>query len=625
MSEITENIKGYLNELDNYMQRLNEGKLSRNDKRMFLEMSEEYYRIFEEYSAEDKGFPKELLNEIENFNANIINQDVNAIGIASELFERINKNGEMYNNMHTRVELMQDVFQKDVATYRLHDEKIEILQKLVDMDLKIYGKVTDETIAILEVQHCELQDTKVIEIYERELTEEKHEKTLQQVSNEKEQNKIVLHLPRMPRTQFRDLVKQLKSHGAKFDANHKEWSIISDNHNMDFFAPYITGKENGDYSFQGLVAPEQIGAGEKENFRVYAYTRSEYTKPPKPIYGENAEQLVAKLQEYNRTRTEEMKYQTCYVQKLNRMTNKYENMSRYDVITGEDITPIYLNLPHLKPTMFKELVNEIEAAGAMYSPVKKAFYITRQADLNKFAAYLPLSGKEEIVGENRSKKILDYTIESGKEYYDNRVKVTVEGLKPIQIYGDDYDVHFPSMSMEETREIVEKYVLPDLRNNYPGEKRQDAIQYKGKTYNPLQYNVIQMAKQQQFTSEQMALLERPELTADRMNEVRFAISDGLSVEQIKQFGNPEYEQWQMDICRTGMQNGLTYEEVKPLLKSDNYKASQWGERRAQLQKMIHEKNDSKKGLLTKLNHYKGKSAERLNSVEHVPKISEVVR
>lgn len=445
-------------------------------------------------------------------------------------------------------------------------------------------------------------------------------------------SRINLQLPRMSRDAFRELTKRLKANGAKYDNKNTQWYIMPDNQNMDFFNEYIPGKmqevkedtnnaaKESDQSLDtdAEVTPEQFALDGKETYRAYAYMRGNNQKP-KPVYGKSAEQIVEKLQSWNKGRTDNMKLQTCYIQKLNPETNKFENVGKWDLTTGKDITPIYLNIPHMDDrNEFKQLVASLKADGAKYNNIKKAFYITRQDDLNKFSAYLPLAGTHNETHKDGSKTERNFTIEPGQEYYDNRVQVTVDGMKPIQIYGDDYDVHFPSMSADETRDIVEKYVLLELQGQYQTQELPSEIEYDGKMYDPLQYNVLKLAEQQHFTKEQMGLIEHPEFSSDRMNEIRFAIRDGLSAEQIAQFANMSYEQWQMDLCRIGLQHGFTMQELQPIINPDGYTPDRWGERRNQLQKMVHDKN-RKGSLLSKLDDNKSKVASAQNEKNTVEK------
>ena len=147
-----------------------------------------------------------------------------------------------------------------------------------------------------------------------------------------------------------------------------------------------------------------------------------------------------------------------------------------------------------------------------------------------------------------------------------------------------------------------------------GKMREIKVAYNGKMYDSKQYDVILMAQRQHFSKEQMKLLERPELSAEKMNEIRFAIRDGLSAEQILQFSTPEHELWQMDFCRIGMQHGLTYNEMKELLDTSNYSKDDWGKRRNMLALLIKEKESvrqprQKNSVINKLNENRERSAE----------------
>lgn len=1041
MSEITDYLKGYLNELDNYMSRLNTNRLSRKDRKLFLEMSNEYYEFFHQhYEADHNAFPEALFGVIENFNDNIANQDKDAVSLANEYYKKITDIAGRFRDTIERIELLAGVFQKDVAAFNLHDEKIAMLQDLVDLDQRMQGKISQETLQVLEVQHCEVVDGKVIEVQEQKskrgtetpaipdtdpqektkqqieefsqehedmnhdqnktqereedmeerknnvttingkeyrvfteaqldqmlteqaqtpkrqrkildlsdcyienyvfkgdmdyvsfdgsnfkncefrMTKSNHtsfknsvfadcnlghsdfkncsfdtanligtvfdynmfiecafdnalikkspistsnfykvsfsnttlddvnvsnmepntfiecktdsviyrlggatrdelerytenvkdafnnngysykveftewnqpdrlEKDLEsgetqytvkifdegsnlsndfvctarfnpetfdildvdsakafdqkttamfaeqvsdglwlengiketeylrnsfellgvnefldpkvivtysaapefkrnqiytltefnerlaglnkeitgasseridfvvgiaekgmdkpeflynqtymaghedtdwytkfvkgfdaQTSVEKRQlnlvsnfiqmnSRINLKLPRMERKAFLELTKQLKENGARYDSVKTQWYILPDNENKEFFNKFIPGKSNHEKSDPGTeFTPEQFNLDGKSTYRAYAYMRGNDQKP-QPVYGKSLEQIVEKLQTLNKSRTDETKLQTCYIQKLNPDTNKFENIGKWDLATGKDITPIYLTIPHMDDrNEFKQLVSTLKANGAKYNSIKKAFYITRQDDLNIFAPYLPFAGSSNETRDNGSKTEKNFIIEPGQEYYDNRVQVTIEGMKPIQIYGDDYDVHFPSMSADETRDIIEKYVIPELSGRFQEKELPSKLEYNGQIYDSMQYDVLKLAEQQHFTKEQMSLLEHPELSSDRMNEVRFAVRDGLSAEQIAQFASPSYEQWQMDLCRIGLQHGFSMKELQPVINPEGYTPDRWGERRNHLQKMVHEKDRAnKKSLISRLDNNKEK-------------------
>lgn len=290
---------------------------------------------------------------------------------------------------------------------------------------------------------------------------------------------------------------------------------------------------------------EQEAEEQKQSFKAFAYMKNTAGKKQKPkvIYGNSPEDIITTLQGWNMGRTGAMKFCTCYISGLDKQTNAYVNPAKYDVATGIDITPIYLKIPSMDRNEFLKTVDQLKKDGAKYNPVEKKFYITRQNDLNKFSSFLPIVATQ--------------------------VNVSVEQ------HQDNY--------LNET-DSMKKVSETDINSQPPNSA--EMIEYNGKSYKPLQYNVLELALKQNFTREQMALLERPELSSDRMNEIRFAIKDGLSAEQIAMFATPEHEQWQMDLCRIGMQHGLKYAELWKIINPDNYSREQWGERRNQLAKII---------------------------------------
>ncbi len=518
--------------------------IAKSNLEVIKEIAKSEYEIISDmapkYSESEKDRIKEILSGIKKFSDQA---DAFSYEEMYKTYNELLQTKMLYEQEKNKNKMLKEIFQSDIEEMRLHETKLKTLQDIVDLDLKLYGEITDATREVIKVQHCTLKDNHVIEIddimqmtsgVEQQITEENPDRSL---SNENKKEKESVEEP----------------------GEYKNRKI---------------SKRDGEKSYQGSAYLK--GTGKKQT--------------PIILYGSSPEDIIARLQGWNMTRTEDMKLVSCYIRKLNPETNKYENTVKYNVITGEDITPIYLNLPHMEKNEYMKIVDEIKKNGAKYNPQKKAFYITKQNDLNKFSKYLPIAGTHSEQGENRSQNELPYEIEVGQEYYDNRVKVTIEGMEPFNVYGDDHGVHFPSLSSDQTKEIIDKFVLPTLDTEKKSKEIPREIEYDGEKYNPLQYDVLMLAERQNFTPDQMALLKNPELTSDRLNEIRFAIRDGLPLEQIRQFATPAHEQWQMDFCRIGLQNGLKYDELKDIIRPEGYSADKWGERRSMLSNLIKEKN-----------------------------------
>ncbi len=221
----------------------------------------------------------------------------------------------------------------------------------------------------------------------------------------------------------------------------------------------------------------KVPSKKERTYQGSAYLKGTGKKQtPVIVYGSSQEDIIMRLQGWNATKTEEMKLMSCYIRKYNPENTKYENTVKYDVQTGNDITPIYLNLPHLDKNSYMQVVSEIKKNGAKYNPQKKAFFITRQDNLNLFSKYLPIAGTHTEQRENRSNTALHYDIEIGQKYDDNWAKVTIDGMKPITVYGEEQGVHFPSLSHEQAKEIIEKFVLPTLQEE---DKRKENSVKKG--------------------------------------------------------------------------------------------------------------------------------------------------
>lgn len=152
MSEITEYLSDYLKQLENYMKRLDSNELSRKDRKLFFELSNEYYDVFQQ--AEE--FPKEVLQGMSEFSDNIMNQSDDSKDLAGRYRDDIVQHANEYIDSSLRSELAFGIFDIDSAIYRLEREKIQMMQELADLDIKMYGQLTEQTREILEVQNCEI-------------------------------------------------------------------------------------------------------------------------------------------------------------------------------------------------------------------------------------------------------------------------------------------------------------------------------------------------------------------------------------------------------------------------------------------------------------------------------------
>lgn len=167
MSQTTENLSEYLKQLDSYMKRLENNELSINDRKLFFDLSIEYYGIFQ--VAE--GFPEELLQGMLEFSNNITEQFDDSKELARKYRDDFVQHANEYIDTTLRSELSFGIFDIDSEIFKLEREKIQMMQKLADLDIKMYGKLTEQTQEILEVQNCEILNGQVREVLPWERTD----------------------------------------------------------------------------------------------------------------------------------------------------------------------------------------------------------------------------------------------------------------------------------------------------------------------------------------------------------------------------------------------------------------------------------------------------------------------
>lgn len=134
-----------------------------------------------------------------------------------------------------------------------------------------------------------------------------------------------------------------------------------------------------------------IRQNEKPAYAAYVYVKGNETLKPVRVTGASCEKIILLCQKWNKERSADNQLGVAYMQKYNTQTKEYDYIGKFDVKTGNDITPIYLKkLTNLNNEQFCKTTEIFRNNGAKYSKKQKAWYITKQQlDIPAFKNYLP--------------------------------------------------------------------------------------------------------------------------------------------------------------------------------------------------------------------------------------------
>ena len=216
-----------------------------------------------------------------------------------------------------------------------------------------------------------------------------------------------------------------------------------------------------------------------------------------------------------------------------------------------------------------------------------------------------------------------YHLENDPDVGDVKVYETIPDCskKMIELYGDQFNVHFPSMKKSEIRKIVDDYIreqelIHDSISALPGDtvtyyipsytnengfKEIDGLrkitgelveksenEYRVSTsqgikkvkaeeiYNCEQIRVIEKAISNYIPDKYLDLLGQPKLSADQMEQILQGYKDGLHFFQLAMYASPKCEVWQMEVYRYGMRNNISpytikdYLIDKPFINNNNH-------------------------------------------------------
>lgn len=211
-----------------------------------------------------------------------------------------------------------------------------------------------------------------------------------------------LNLPRMPREQFMQYTEHLKSIGAKYDPEARQWYVEADWQPPESVHPESISpkhEKNNNTDKEGKVEAMEINevngtVGQKENkessimdrehgeivnaeteinekFRAIYYEESERME----LFAETKESAISLVRE---SRTIEPKEtDRCYIQEYNAETDKYQAEGIYLISSGRDITPVEIRLPHMSSEAFEEVRKGIKEMGVRFDGDKKMWYVER--------------------------------------------------------------------------------------------------------------------------------------------------------------------------------------------------------------------------------------------------------
>lgn len=403
----------------------------------------------------------------------------------------------------------------------------------------------------------------------------------------------------------------------------------------------------------------------EEHYKGYAYIKGQ--SKATIVYANNTDEILTKLRSWNKARPENSQFNVVNIGSLNR-DNKYEDFHKYEIVTGKDISSIYLTIPPMDKGKFKETIQQFKANGAKYIPSKKQWYITADMNPAPFKDFLD-NGDIQLARDLRpAEDSKEYALSLSKNIEENICTVYfTDGREPIQLFGDQFGVNFSQLnSAAEAVDIVGDFIQKQLQNDsveinlkelmpgshlecyvpvFSSDGRVEAVSPLSATINAVTDNSYKLAdcsikeyasgmsKDIVFSKAQAEVLNRAlrghsseevfsmmmnsSRTPAMMDVIRAAEQDGLTVQQIQTFSEKGYDAAEMDFHRIGLQNGVTAEKIHAISTADN---TSWADKRNLLSMEIRSKEESigrdfkREGY--PINRFTARKINQLNHLTH---------
>ena len=151
-----------------------------------------------------------------------------------------------------RRELYQEIFKYDAEIYRIKDEQKSLLQKVVDIELKNEGEITEITADVIDVMGLRLGEYGLEP--KNMIREEENTKEESVNLDNSKGKKVLLKIPKGTREERREIENALFNAGARYEKKtipaeksitgseykYKQWYVIkNENTDMTPFLPYV--------------------------------------------------------------------------------------------------------------------------------------------------------------------------------------------------------------------------------------------------------------------------------------------------------------------------------------------------------------------------------------------------
>lgn len=196
---------------------------------------------------------------------------------------------------------------------------------------------------------------------------------------------VYLEIPEMSGDDMEQVTQWLKENGAEYDGKRNLWYVIRQDSSqfMDNFRKFIhegRGSQNTKKSREKTV--------EEKKYYSYMYNKdgsvSRFTGSSVESVTEHWQQTAQGASGRGKGGTAEY----FYVREKNAATGQLGGASRYETATGRDVTPVYLNLPHMSREEFAKTTRYLKENGARFNSTKKLWYVTRDQDPGRFEEFL---------------------------------------------------------------------------------------------------------------------------------------------------------------------------------------------------------------------------------------------